>query len=303
MPRRYALVIAVFLIVLFALSGCQLFFWKKEGPFQSNLKFKTAILPFEDSARFGGEDVDQVISGMLAMELEKRGRVKLTEWTRLEEYIHGQGIPMPLTPSTATLVGRSLGLNLIVLGNIAEISQIWKEVGLFSLVPMYIPYVNEPKEVVEAVLIARIIDVETGVVVASDTGTGLTKTGGTADVMGVQDKVDEKVYTRSMDEAVADLAEKIHQALVKAHWKGFIVETSGDEAVLNAGLDVGIQPGYKFTVFTALEKITNVAGQTYVVPGPPKAQLEAVEVFGDRAVLKVLSGQVHMGDTAQHTGR
>ena len=152
-------------------------------------------------------------------------------------------------------------------------------------------------------LVDKVVDVENGVVLGADVGTGETNSGITDEdfMMGQSSQtVDQASWTKSMDAAIGTVANRVLRALAQSPWKTFVAEVSGDQATLSAGQDVGISTGDTFLVYAADEKIVNAAGQTYVVPGEVKATLEAVQVMPDETVVKVVSGEVHPGDTARY---
>jgi hypothetical protein len=304
MPRKYLTTLCLLLTVTLALPGCRLFFWNQRPNFKSDLTLKICVLPFEDRAMLGGQDINLNISDRLTEKLTEKNTFILVPWSDIEAYVLEKGIPMPLTPNTATMVGRALGLNALVFGAISEVSQISKRTGILSFIPISIPYVSETSDVVTAVLIARVVDVDTGITLGADTGKGVVKTGMNSDdfmIGGPANQVDDEIWETSLDEAVKELAQRVTDALAKTPWKGFIVSVSGDQAVLAAGRESGISTADQFVVYEAGETITNVAGQTYVIPGPVKATLEAVQVEEKTTKLKIINGEVHIGEVVQHT--
>lgn len=287
------------LALILLLSGCGLF-WGKKDDFKTRLKLRVAVMPFDDSAGLGGPDAGPRIAELLSKHLSDTKRLVVFPRKRMDSYLKTNRVPMPLTQNTAAMIGRTLGLNAVILGSTAELSQIQKRTGWRR----WIPFLTSKKDFVAAVLVARVVDVESGTILTADTGQGDARTGQIMDELSMGNPsggIDPATVKASMNRAVESLAENIIQALKKSVWKGFVLHVSGDQAVLSGGTDVGIRAGDRFSVFAAGEKVTNVAGQVYMIPGPVKAQLEAVEVMDETTKVRVVSGQVLHGDTAQMT--
>ncbi|MBU2548325.1 MAG: CsgG/HfaB family protein, partial [Proteobacteria bacterium] len=117
------------MILLIIFSGCGLFGRKKEFEFKDPLKLRVAVMPFDDSAGLGGQALGRRISEQLTKRLSQSEGLVVLPQERIEEYLRANEVPTPLTQNTATLVGRMLGLNAVVLGSTAELSQIQKRTG------------------------------------------------------------------------------------------------------------------------------------------------------------------------------
>ena len=315
--RPILFIISLFILIPVVQSGCsntypiekklakwekKIFWWEGTPSFRTDLKMKVAVAPFEDRARLGDPSVSLAIAQKLADRLAKDENIVVVPWKDVAAMMDAQGIPSPLTTSTVPLVGRAMGLNAIILGTIGEVSQTTQQTGVLSFIPLDIPYLSETNEVITAVLVARAVDVESGILMGADIGSGETFAELAEDEIFVQPagkQVTQEVWSKSMDKAADALGEEIIDALSVAHWKGVIVDVSNDRATLAAGQDVGVEAGDKFIVYSVAEKITNVAGQTYAVPGPVKSSLEAVSVGFDTTQLQIITGQVTPGEVAQ----
>lgn len=286
-------------ILPWMLGGCGLF-WDSEPEFRTDLKMKIAIAPFEDIARLTGRDFDDATALRVAKRLDEYDKFVVVPWTRIQDYLKEKHVPVPLTQNTAMLVGRAFGLNAIVLGSLSEMSLDKKQTGLLNFMPINIPYLNEESDVVTAVLVTKVVDVETGAILGADIGKGVTKTEHSKEDMISRegtDSVGKDMLARSMDQAVQKVVDNVTAALVRTPWKGYISKVDGENGVITSGNDVGIIPGMGFVVHAAGERIVNAAGQTYVVPGPVIARLEALTVAEETTEVRVLSGEIHMGET------
>lgn len=291
--RQTYIILILTILMTIPLAGCGIFGGGVK--FKSRLKLKVAVMPFEDQAGVGGEEVGMSTTKLVAEELSKDDRLIIVPWTDVENYISEHGISYPLTQNTATMVGRSLGLNVIIIGSITEISKITKPAGWLK----WIPLLAKKKEFVNAVLLARAIDVENGIILGADTAKGETETGRSLEEFFISESnqsMHQYSISESMDIAVEELAEEILKGLGQVSWKGFIREVSGETVVMSSGKDVGIRSGDSFVIYSPGEEITNAAGQTYVIPGPVKATLEAAEIFESKTNLRIVSGEAHPGE-------
>lgn len=290
-----AMVLAVFL-TMFTLAGCSLYKHSKGASFASDLKLRIAVLPFENQVGVSPE-LSEKTSALLAEYLSDYKRVVLISPEEVDAYIKANGIPLPLTQSTAVLVGRALGLNAVVTGSISEVSQVYRRTGWLR----WFTFLNNKKEFVNAVLVGRVVEVASGTMILAETSQGEIQTGEKEDDLWNQQSRQgptQELVSESLSRAVASMSETIEDALDGAPWKGFIVQVSDKTALLDGGQDVGIRPGDKFDVYSLGEKITNAAGHTYILPGPLQASLEASRVDEKNTELTVVSGSVQTGDIA-----
>ncbi|MEW6266806.1 MAG: hypothetical protein AB1641_27340 [Thermodesulfobacteriota bacterium] len=283
------------LMMSLSLTGCGLFGLGKS--YRSDLKLKIAILPFQDSIGLGGEAVEENTARLVTEYLAKEKQLLIVPWSKMEAYVAANNIPLPLNQSTALMVGRALGLNAVVLGSITELNQLqqrkyWRK---------WFRFLFKKKDYITAVLAAKVVDVESGIVLGAEVGSGETMLKPTEEDLWMGPRrpvVEQTTVAATLDEAMESLADNIIAVMRNTPWKGFVTSVSGRGAIINAGVEVGIKAGQKFVVYSVAEKITNEAGQTYIVPGPPKANLEAVSVKDEATELRIVSGEVLPGETA-----
>ncbi|MEW5721902.1 MAG: hypothetical protein AB1896_02255 [Thermodesulfobacteriota bacterium] len=289
----------VLLFSLTILSGCSLLGWWTDPDFISDLKFKVAVMPFTDAAGVGGPPVEWNTARLVTEELAKNDRLLVIPFPQVQAYLAANNISPPLSQETAVMVGRAMGLNAVVIGSFAEMSQEQKREGWRK----WFSFVTERQDYVITALVGNVVDVESGTLLGAKVGAGEVRTGQVEDELMIGNPtsgVPQEKMAASVDEAIAALAENIVQALSLTPWKGLIVQAEAENAVLNAGADVGLSPGDRFVVYAPGQTIVNEVGQTYTVPGPVKAKLEAVNVEAHTAVLKIVEGQVQTGDAARH---
>ena len=301
MARQHSFKLLGILVLTFLVtaSGCGLFGWFKGVSFKSNLKLKITVAPFVDLAGAGGASVAYNTARLVTEKLAKSSQLVIVPWSKVEAYMQANGIPLPLTQNTAALVGRALGLNAIVLGTVNEISQVQKRTGWKK----WLSFIFDNRDYITTTLSAKAVDVAEGTILGARIGSGEIDTGQTEEELWMGNPtggIEQAVIAASVDEAVEGLAENILKALAQARWRGFVIKVSGKTVFLGAGRDVGIRPGDRFVIHSGREKITNAAGQTYTIPGPVKAQLEATQVMDVTTEVRVVSGDVMVGEAVTH---
>jgi len=300
--RKLILIITLSLCFSLFMSGCLI--RRRPAPDQLNpvgLKKRIAIMPFQNKAGLGDAELGRRIANSIAKKLAQTEKVIVVSQAQVEAYLKAQGIPVPLTQNTATLVGRGLQLNAVALGAISCINVTSKRIGW----RVYIPILKK-QEVVSASLVVRVVDVENGTFLLADAGMGNTalESGRDQEWLGAsnQQALDGESVNRSLTLAIEALTGSILKTLADTPWKGFIKSVSQSTATLYAGEDVGIKPGHRFVVYDIAKKITNSAGKTYVIPGKIKATLEVTRVLKKTSEAKVISGQVLAGDAVHFAG-
>lgn len=279
-----------FLVLAIIFSGCAI--PKISYPHflkQDRLMKRIAVVDFVNTTSYDDKKAGIRITEQLISNLKESGKVSVIPRKEVDAYIKSMGIPLPLTQSMATLVGRGLAANVVVFGSISEISLNQQKTGWM----LYIPFMRS-KETLSAILLARVIDVENGTFLISKAGTGNTKT---RKKRSEDDGSNSSSVESSLLQATDYLSKKILKAVGTITWKGFITKVNGKTAVLNAGSDLGIRPGQKFVIFAVLETITSREGQTYKIPGEVTANLRVIKVTEKTAELEIVSGNVSPGQS------
>jgi hypothetical protein len=293
--NRYSAGVILVFLGLALMLGCNPFL-KPGPPTQSELKQKIVVLSFENTAGLGYPGIDTQVAKKIAALLAEEDHIAVMPAEEVDQYLKSQGIGNAVDATSARFIGRSLGLNAVVLGALSEVSQVHKRSGWRR----WLRFITERQEYVTAVMVTKVVDVESGVLLSANTGRGEINTGNSSEDawLGTDTESDgtKEMVQESLDEAIEDIAEQVSEALELQPWKGFVTRTDGEYAMLAAGEEVGIQVGHQFASYEIDKKITNAAGQTYVVPGKEKARLEVVEVQDRSTRLKVISGQVFTGE-------
>jgi len=275
-----------------------------QQPFQyrSNLKKKVAVVPFVNRTSFAKKDLGPRMAAYMSSALGTSRNLLIVNPEKVQQYISEQGLPLPLTQNTAVLLGRSLGVNAVVLGTVAKVETDIKKVGWLP----FIPLLRNKKPVVSVELILKVVDVANGVSIMADIASSVEKMDLDDDLAlenpGSKIKVDSEVAREALAEAALDLTKEVFKVLKRTPWKGFVDNVSESTVRLSAGGDVGVRRGQQFVVYTVDDKITSSTGRVYAAPGSIKALLEVTNVLSTTSKAKIVSGQVHAGDTVYAAG-
>ena len=69
-----------------------------------------AVMTFTDNTSFSNEATGQSVADHIAQGLAESDDVVIIPRTEVEKYVSSQGIPVPLSQSTAVLIGKALGM-------------------------------------------------------------------------------------------------------------------------------------------------------------------------------------------------
>ena len=96
--------------------------------------------------------------------------------------------------------------------------------------------------------------------------------------------------SKAMGQISKDIGKTICKTLKNEPWKGLVVSSDNDSAVLSSGEDVGIKVGDKFIVYEKFTTVDGINGHRYRIPGTVTDELEVTSVGSDRAEGISLSG-------------
>lgn len=244
-------------------------------------KKRVAVLNFDYgtvrsgvAAIFGTDvDVGNGISDMLVEELVKGGAYSVIERKALDKLLAEQNFSNSdrADPATAARIGRLLGVDAIIVGSITQFGRDDRQVGLGGFGRSLGRYglggtsVRSAKAVVAVT--ARLVNVETGEILAVATGNGESKRSGTsllgaggsgsAAGGGVMDMRSTNFANTILGEATRNAVTQLAQQLnanasrieVRARpVEGLVADVSGNTLVINVGTRAGVRPGMTLTV-------------------------------------------------------
>lgn len=226
------------------------------------------------AAIFGTDvDVGNGISDMLVEELVKGGQYSVIERKALDKLLAEQNFSNSdrADPATAARIGRLLGVDAIVVGSITQFGRDDRQVGLGGFGRSLGRYglggtsMRSAKAVVAVT--ARLVNVETGEILALATGNGESRRSGTsllgaggsgsAAGAGVMDMRSTNFANTILGEAtrhaVEQLAEQLNANASRIEVRvrpveGLVADVSGNTLVINIGTRAGVRPGMTLTV-------------------------------------------------------
>jgi curli biogenesis system outer membrane secretion channel CsgG len=245
-------------------------------------KRRVAILDFQYGtvmssvqAIFGTNlDVGRGISDLLIDRLLKEGTYRLIERRDIGKIIGEQNFSNSdrADPSSAAKIGKLLGVDSVIIGDITQFGRDDKHTGLAAgALSRWDKYgagkigVKSSKAVVG--ITARLIDVNTGEILASESGKGESKRSGTALAgdggnwgsgggggidMG-SSNFSQTIIGEAVGEAVTELASKLAADNTKiphtsVQVSGLVADATGNTLVLNVGKANGLRVGDKLAV-------------------------------------------------------
>lgn len=235
------------------------------GTALAQAKPRVAVLEFKNKAEgysWGWYRAGQAAQDMLVTELVKIEKYRVIERERLDALMQEKHLTLSgdVDPKTAVKVGRQLGVEYLIVGNVTEMNLINKGVHVPGGLPfMRNPSVNVRSQKMEVALDARAINTSTGEIVWADTGKAETSdssvfiagAGGGAD--------DRRKLDRCLRPAVQELARSLGKKALgtsgvggasdSSGVAGKIANAEGGTLYLNVGAEAGVAVGAEFDVF------------------------------------------------------
>jgi curli biogenesis system outer membrane secretion channel CsgG len=270
--RRYIISAFVFVVLLTSLASAQ----KKKRV--AIMDFEYGTVRSDVAAIFGtDQDVGKGICDMLVDRLVNDGTYSVIERKALDKILAEQNFSNSdrADPTSAARIGKLLGVNAIIVGSITQFGRDDKSTtvggGGAGVVGRHFGFggagVNkrEAKAVVQ--ITARLVDVNTGEILASATAIGTSKRSGTS-LAGVgggsggggggvfdthASNFGATLIGEATNNSVTDLATKLEASndkmpTVVMAVDGMIADVSGNTLILNVGRNNGLQVGDRLKV-------------------------------------------------------
>ena len=167
-----------------------------------------------------------------------------------------------------------VGVDTLVIGSLTEFGRATTgERGFLS---------SSAKQEATATVDIRLVDVGTGQVVASVTGTGSSsteqsRTMGFGSVSGYDGSLNDKAIGAAVNAAVAKMA----KLLLDNPWSADVLAVENGQVFISGGEAQGVKKGQTFAVMTKGKKVkSSTTGSTITLPGKQVAVLEIADTFG-----------------------
>lgn len=234
------------------------------GPAEAQQKKpRIAVLAFDSSHIASGHAwlASSVVNGMFETELVKTGKFVVVERKRIESVLQEQGLQLSgaVDPTTAGKVGKILGVELVLVGDITKlgVKQAGGRTGIFG-------GVGVSKNTLEGGLDVRMVSTQTAQIVfaesefnadASFSGHFRSTSGGTD---FDETKID-KVFRPCVERLAKKMAEQVPNMVGEMRGGGGlqakIANVAGPKIYLNMGSNEGVKVGDVFEIYRQGEEI------------------------------------------------
>jgi curli biogenesis system outer membrane secretion channel CsgG len=272
------------------------------------LDFQYGTVMSSVQAIFGTtHDVGRGISDLLIDKLVKDGTYRVIERRDIGKIVGEQNFSNSdrADPATAARIGRLLGVDTVIIGDITQFGRDDKTTGIGAIASRWDKYgignigVRKAKAVVAVT--ARLIDVNTGEIVASESGKGESArsgtnllggggaggTGGGGNVDMSSSNFGQTIIGEAVGGAVTALAVKLVQDSIRVPHQtvqvsGLVADAGGNTMVINVGRRNGVHVGDRLVV----TRVTRVIKDP--VTGKPLRSVETL--VGELQITSVEEG-------------
>jgi curli biogenesis system outer membrane secretion channel CsgG len=312
-------------------------FWAYSSVFaqQPQGKRKVAVLDFQYAtvmssvqAIFGTtQDVGRGISDLLVDRFLKDGSYRVIERRDINKVLQEQNFSNSdrADATTAAKIGRVLGVDAIIIGDITQFGRDDHTTGAGGALSKWDKYgignvgVHKAKAVVAVT--ARLIDVNTAEILASESGKGESQRSGTnllgggggwgggggGNVDMSSSNFSQTIIGEAVSAAVTELATKLGQDAGKmptqtVQINGLVADATGNTIVINVGSKGGVHVGDHLVVSRVARVIKDPAtGKPLRSVEEPVGQLQVTSVDEDSAVGTFAgTGQPNVGDAVKN---
>jgi curli biogenesis system outer membrane secretion channel CsgG len=274
----------------------------------------------------GNWDIGKGIADLVVTNLVKDGTYSVIERKKLDTVLTEQNFSNTdrANPTSAAKIGKVLGINAIVVGSITQFGledKSTKVGGIGGGFGRLAGGAFGKKEGKANVAIdARLVDVNTGEIVAVASGKGTSKRsgmllggagagGGNFGAGGVEmgsSNFQDTILGEAVRAAVEDLTTQLIAQAGKVEGttvtiNGLVADASGGTIILNVGKSSGVAVGMKLLVERVSREVKDPAtGKVIRRIAAPVGEIEITEADESSAVAKVTSGQdFKVGDTVK----
>ena len=268
----------------------------------------------------GNWDIGKGIADMIVTDLVKDGTYSVIERKQLNAILTEQNFSNSdrANATSAAKIGKVLGINAMVVGSITQFGMEDKSLNLGGLGGGWGGWgagkVGTKKGKATVAIDARLIDVNTGEIVATATGKGTSKRsglllggggggGGGYGAGGIDmgsSNFQETILGEATRAAVTDLVTQLVSQSGKVEAtqisiNGLVADATGNEVIINVGKAAGVTPGMRLVVERVSREIKDPAtGAVLRKVTAPVGEVEVTQVDDASAVARIVSGQGFM---------
>jgi curli biogenesis system outer membrane secretion channel CsgG len=315
------------LISALTLAASSLLAQKTEKRRVAVLDFQYATVMSSVESLFGSnQDVGRGISDLLIDKLLKEGTYRVIERREIGKIMNEQNFSNSdrADSATAAKIGRLLGVDTVIVGDITQFGRDDKTTGVGGALGNWDKYgigkvkIGKAKAVVA--ITARLIDVSTGEILASESGRGQSSrseqnllggggsgwTGGGGSLDMGSSNFSQTILGEAVSAAVTELAGKMSADSVKVPTNttpvsGLVADATGNTIIINVGSRLGVKVGDHLLV-TRVSKVVKdpTTGKVLRTIDAPVGDLQVTSVDEGSAVGTFSgAGAPQVGDTVK----
>lgn len=172
-------------------------------------------------------------------------------------------------------VSQNIGADYLIIGSVTELGR--KTVGNQKL------FSNSIKQVVEAKVSMRLVDVNTGLIIYSGEGKGIAEVEDKR-VLGLGETADfdATLTDKAIGAAINQLVENVINTCMDKPWKAYILATEEGSLIISGGKSQGIAVGDTYSILSPGKKVKNPqTGMSVELPGKIVGKIKIDMVLGD----------------------
>ena len=245
---------------------------KKIMPTKPDLKKRIMVFPFVDRAGLGpagaakatSDFANQLAQSRYILVFDAPGDLRVSKWTDSFEY----GV---LTHPALIRKAREMGMNALVTGIVGPIESTTRKTGIWGF--------RKLSRVYELSVVVNVVDVNCGTLFL--TSHESEEEAFPVDDVEFQDErgVVEEALRQTIPRLLKGQASKVDSHLAKEPWAGTILSVQDNRIRINAGKDLGVEPGKVFTVFAKGESLHCQNGKSIEIIGKKIGEVRATEVM------------------------
>lgn len=267
---------------------------KTQQPESLTLKRKIAVGRISNETNYGRSLLRAAVTDELG---NKVTDMFMQSLTNSGNYLVFERPDIELLSKEAELSGQEVsitGVDTLVIGSLTQFGRATTgERGFLS---------SSKKQEATATVDLRLVDVSTGRVFASVTGTGSSsveqaRTMGFGSAAGY----DGSLNDRAIAAAVISAVDKMTGLFLEKSWTADLLAVEDGAIFISGGASQGVETGMKFAIQTRGRSVkSNATGSTITLPGKDVAQIEITGLFGDDPLDQGAYGRLVSGSIDGH---
>ena len=265
--------------------------WGNDGIAQSakTLKRKVAIGRFSNETQYSksvfydkeNDPMGKQASDILAAKLAASDKFLLIERQDFDKIV--------AELNTGGGVSQKIGADYLIIGSITEYGR--KTIGTQKM------FNSSKKQVVEAGVNLRLVDVSTGLVIYSGEAKGEAETVDKRTLgLGTTADFDATLSDKAITAAISKLVEHIINKCMDKEWKAYLLSVEEGSYIISGGKSQGVEEGDVFAIMQKGRKVKNPqTGILVELPGKMVAKIRIDQLFGSTQEEEIAFGTLLEG--------